>query len=425
MKENNEEEKNNEGDKSIRSQSAISEYTIRSSSLSSVGSQMSTNNNALISLISNIIQFFKNKNDTNENNEEIIEQASQKLLEMSSNHNIDILSIKDSLNNNLISFYCSSQDYLNLKIILYTIEKQKQKINIDTNLLNNYFLSENNDNMNVFEISSELGDIKLFNILKKYLIGNNSLLNCLIKPKRDNVFHIAAKNNQIISLLFYYSFYKNSDCLQIPNEQLKTSLHISCQKNYYDFSRVLVNLGINMDLQDKKGKTAMFYAVEKQNIKIVKNLILNGANKNIKDNNNNKCIDYPRNNIDNDNDNEDNKNLKIFNILEDKSICVKAFKCPIIYQSLKGRYEHILMIISIILIIILQSTILFFFLYYKYKYNINKDINKNNEEFFKDNHIFIFIEFILVIASLLSEMLIILIFSIFSCDKKNKQKTKR
>ena len=162
MKENNEEEKNNEGDKSIRSQSAISEYTIRSSSLSSVGSQMSTNNNALISHISNIIQFFKNKNDTNENNEEIIEQASQKLLEMSSNHNIDILSIKDSLNNNLISFYCSSQDYLNLKIILYTIEKQKQKINIDKNILNNYFLSENNDNMNVFEISSELGDIKYF-----------------------------------------------------------------------------------------------------------------------------------------------------------------------------------------------------------------------------------------------------------------------
>jgi palmitoyltransferase len=402
MKENNEEDIPN----SIESQRLKSDYTIRTSSLSSISSRTSSNNNIIISQISNIIQFFKDKKNFNENDEEIIENASQKLLESASNHKIDFLSIKDSLNNSLIMFYCSSLEYYNLKIILYVIEKQ----NIDSDKLNEYFLSENNDNMNIFEIASELGDIKIFNILKKYLIDNNSLLNNLLKPQRDNIFHTAAKNNQIISLLFYYSFYNNSNCLEIPNEKSRTPLHLSCNKNYYDFSCMLVNLGINMDLRDEEGKTAMFYAVKKQSIKIIKSLLLNGADKNIRDNNNNKCIDYI--NLSND---EDNNNLTIYNILEDKNICDRIFKCQVIYQSLKNNHNHIGMIIFVFFIMILKITILTFFLYYKYYI-------ENNEDFF--NNTILKIEFFMVIADLLSEILIILIFSIFSCNKKKKRKNR-
>jgi palmitoyltransferase len=402
MKENNEEDIPN----SIESQRLKSDYTIRTSSLSSISSRTSSNNNIIISQISNIIQFFKDKKNFNENDEEIIENASQKLLESASNHKIDFLSIKDSLNNSLIMFYCSSLEYYNLKIILYVIEKQ----NIDSDKLNEYFLSENNDNMNIFEIASELGDIKIFNILKKYLIDNNSLLNNLLKPQRDNIFHTAAKNNQIISLLFYYSFYNNSNCLEIPNEKSRTPLHLSCNKNYYDFSCMLVNLGINMDLRDEEGKTAMFYAVKKQSIKIIKSLLLNGADKNIRDNNNNKCIDYI--NLSND---EDNNNLTIYNILEDKNICDRIFKCPVIYESLKNNHNHIGMIIFVFFIMILKITILTFFLYYKYYI-------ENNEDFF--NNTILKIEFFMVIADLLSEILIILIFSIFSCNKKKKRKNR-
>ena len=131
MKENNEEDIPN----SIESQRLKSDYTIRTSSLSSISSRTSSNNNIIISQISNIIQFFKDKKNFNENDEEIIENASQKLLESASNHKIDFLSIKDSLNNSLIMFYCSSLEYYNLKIILYVIEKQ----NIDSDKLNEYF----------------------------------------------------------------------------------------------------------------------------------------------------------------------------------------------------------------------------------------------------------------------------------------------
>lgn len=415
MNENEEEKlkKEEESEYISESQSFVSKNTIRSSSLSSLSSQINTKEKFITKKITNIINSFKNqyKNSIEEKNEEMLQNACNGLIQFTTTNNIDILSIEDSLKNNLINYYCSSQEYFNLKIILLALEKQ----NIDKNAMNIYFLGENNNDMNIFETASELGDIKIFNILKKYLIGNDYLLKGLLKPYRDNIFHIAAKNNQIISLLFYYSFYKNNNCIEIQNKNSKTPLHLSCYKNYYDFSCMLINFGINMDLQDKDGKTAMFYALEKQSIKIIKNLILNGANKYIRDNNNNRCIDYI--NLQNKNEDYEN-NLIMYNILKHKNMFVKIFKCPIIYQSLKNHHKHIFMLIFILFLIILQSTILIFFLYYKYK---SIDINMNNELFF-DHNTYI-IEFVLILADLLTEVFIILIFWIFSCNK-NKQKNK-
>ena len=405
---NNEEE--NESEYTSESQSLASKSSIRSSSLSSI-SQISMNDKNIINKIGVIIKSYTDKKSIilDENNEEIIQNASNGLCQYISNKNdISLLLIQDSLKNTLINYFCNQQDYFNLKVVLVTLEKQ----NIDNNSLNAYFLTENNNNMNIFESSSELGDIKIFNIIKKYLMNNDNLLKELIKPNRDNIFHIAARNNQIISLLFYYQFYKNYDCLQVPNETLETPLHICGQKNYYDFANMLVNLGVNVDLKDKRGKTALFYAAEKQSERIIKNLLLNGANKHIKDNNNKKCIDYIdiKNSQNDDKDYED-KNQIVYDILEDKGLCKQLFKCPIIYQSLKENHKHILMIIFVVFLIILQITILIFFLVYKYTKNIN-----NNEYF--NNELNNIIEFILILIDLFTEILIIIIFLFFSFQKK-------
>ena len=409
MKEND--KGNNEGEMESEylseSQSLTSKNSIRSSSLSSISS-ISINDKNIINKLGVIIKSYSDKKSIilDENNEEIIQNASNGLIQYMSNiPDISLLSIQDSLKNTLINYYCNQQDYFNLKVILVTLDKQ----NIDNNLLNEYFLSENNNNMNIFESSSELGDIKIFNIIKKYLMNNENLLKELLKPNKDNVFHIAARNNQIISLLFYYQFYKNYDCLQVPNENLETPLHICSQKNYYEFCNMIVNLGVNLDLQDKKGKTALFYATERQSERIIKNLLLNGANKYIKDTNNKKCIDY----IDIktvDIDFED-KNKIVYDILEDKGICKKLFKCPIVYQSLKENHKHILTVIFVLFFIILQIVILIFFLVYKYTKNIN-----NNEYF--NNELNNIIEFILILIGLFTEILTIIIFLILSCQKK-------
>ena len=418
MEENDEEKLNKEEERESKytneSESLNSKTSIRSSSVSSIGSQISIHDKSVINKITSEINSYKNKNNNilDENNEEILENASNGLIQyLSTSNNISLLSIEDSLKNSLINYYCNQQDYFCLKVILISIEKQ----NNDKSILNSYFLKENNNNMNVFETSSELGDIKIFYILKKYLTDNKNILEELIKPNRDNIFHIAAKNNQIISLLFYYHFYKSKYCIEIPNDNLETPLHLCCHKNYYEFSNILVNLGINMDLQDKEGKTALFYASEKQSFRIIKNLLLNGANKYIKDKNNKKCIDYINvkkyNSYDID---YDDKNKIVYNILEDKNICVQLFKCPIIYQSLKESNKHIIMLSTVIILIIFQIIILSIFLTY---IHINNNIDNN--KYFNNNKNNI-IELILILIDLFTEILLIIISLIFSY-KKNKK----
>ena len=198
MEENDEEKLNKEEERESKytneSESLNSKTSIRSSSVSSIGSQISIHDKSVINKITSVINSYKNKNNNilDENNEEILENASNGLIQyLSTSNNISLLSIEDSLKNSLINYYCNQQDYFCLKVILISIEKQ----NNDKSILNSYFLKENNNNMNVFETSSELGDIKIFYILKKYLTDNNNILEELIKPNRDNIFHIAAKNN--------------------------------------------------------------------------------------------------------------------------------------------------------------------------------------------------------------------------------------
>ena len=166
MREKDEENINNEGEMeseyTSESQSLASKSSIRSSSVSSI-SQISMNDKNIINKIGVIIKSYTDKKSIilDENNEEIIQNASNGLFQyISKKKDISLLSIQDSLKNTLINYYCNQQDYFNLKVILLTLEKQS----IDNNSLNAYFLTENNNNMNIFESSSELGDIKIFNI---------------------------------------------------------------------------------------------------------------------------------------------------------------------------------------------------------------------------------------------------------------------
>jgi len=100
------------------------------------------NDKNIISKIGVIIKSYTDKKSIilDENNEEIIQNASNGLFQYISNKkDISLLSIQDSLKNTLINYYCNQQDYFNLKVILATLEKQR----IDNNSLN--------DNMNIFE----------------------------------------------------------------------------------------------------------------------------------------------------------------------------------------------------------------------------------------------------------------------------------
>ena len=49
-----------------------------------------------------------------------------------------------------------------------------------------------------------------------------------------------------------------------------TPLHIACYRGNYEFVQYLVNLGADIDCKDNDNKTPLFYAVQSDNIRIVK-----------------------------------------------------------------------------------------------------------------------------------------------------------
>ena len=224
-----------------------------------------------------------------------------------------------------------------------------EKILTDKNKLNEYLLIEDITHLNIFETASEEGDTKIFEILSKYLENNEQLLSSLISQEKNNIFHISAREGNIISLLFFYDFYKNnSSVLNCKNKSTWTPLMTACYKGNYEYVQILVNLGADYKILDKEDKNALFYAVESQSVRVVKYLVIIGINKNQFDKKNKKAVSY-------------SNNKEIHRILDDKSLYEIIFKCPIVYQSLKGHLTHIYYLSLLQVLILIQILLLVFF----------------------------------------------------------------
>ena len=281
--------------------------------------------------------------DKYKNNEKIDENVVvNEIITYINQNNLNCLEILDKSRATLLHSYCVQQKYFHLKIYILTIEK----ILNDTNKLNEYLLKEDVTKINIFESASELGDIEIFKILSKYLENNESILTALINKEKNNIFHISARENQILSLLFFYEFYKdNPSVLNNRNKSQWTPLIMACYRGNYEYVNFLINLGADYSIVDKNGKSALFYAVESFNYRLIKYLILIGIDKNMKDNNNKKAIEL-----------SNDKN--VHDLLGDKSLFQTMFKCQIQYKSLKGQKTHLYYLILLFFLIVIQSLII-------------------------------------------------------------------
>ena len=340
-------------------------------------------NKTIINEITEILNRYKTSKQKEEN-------ACQELLNFIKENNINILDIKDSDNLTLIQIYCYNRQDYNLKCVLLCLEKLLEKKDITS-----YLLNEGISKANIFEISSEIGDIKIFRILRTYLEENQDILKYLINEGRRNIFHISAEKNKVISLLFFFSFYNNNiSYLNIRDKSTLTPLHIACNKGHYEYSQYLINLGVDIDSLDNDNKTPLFYAVQSNNSRLVKFLVLNGAKKTIEDKNNKKAIDYA-------------KDKNIYNILENKSIFRIAFKCETNYQSFKNHYRNIYMLILLGFLIFSQI-----FIIIKFESSDVKEIYSSKRKFS--------FELVLIIFDIIFEIILIGIYIFFQMIKKKK-----
>lgn len=174
----------------------------------------------------------------------------------------------------------------------------------------------------------------------------NGLLN-----DRMNVFHYAAKDKNIYSILFFYDLfqtkYQIGDCInKCSSKNNIKPIHSACYLDDTKTIEVIIDLGGDMNAVDYMQMTPLHIAVTKSNSKIAKKLILNGADKYIKNNNNKTPYELALN----------SNHPELIDILSNKNLYQFLFKCDIEYSSLKNkRKDHVLIIIILLALCIQLS----------------------------------------------------------------------
>ena len=343
-------------------------------------------------------------------------------------YNNNIKYLIDDKKNTLLHIYVKESILSNIKLI---VESYLDILN-DTNDLYEMLFFKNIDNLNVFELSVIYEN---FNIIK-YLFGILKNENNINEFKKHidylikNIFNIAVKQNKYFSIIYFYEQlqkYSNKNVIDIPDDENQiTPLHISCNIGNKNIMDLLLNLGADINYRDKKGYTPLHYAVLSENEIIIKKLIIRGANKFIKDNNNMFPYDLC----------EINGNNHLKNLLFRQNCLKRIFIGDKIMPILKNNkskfknfYNYFLISFNLFLISI-KSIILFVLYLYLNSKSINSlnfakfNNTKENENLSKIDSLNDFftcindnckIEFSIIIISFIIDILLFEFLMVFKC----------
>lgn len=235
----------------------------------------------------------------------------------------------------------------NYKVVQTIIEKTKIRLK----LTNEFIISEEekSNNENIFKnfINSQTETEKLTPLHYASFRGNLQIIKLLIENSADinalsinglNMLHKAAQGNKP-SIIVYYNKKYNMDLNSTDKDSLN-ALHLATISGMDSSVVYLLSLGIDPNLQDVNGNTALHYAVKYNHIRIIKKLLQYGAKKNILDKIHKKTPVMLA-----------DDNPEIMEIFRVKGICEKLFFKPDI--SKKTKYSNVNMILFISLHIVI------------------------------------------------------------------------
>ena len=306
-------------------------------------------NRRIISLIKKILQ---------KKEDEVVTKKSIKDLLVSFKQNI--LLIKDDQNNTLLHIYTKNNDIASLNIIL--------EIYIDIVGINEKFYSYlfmiNMKGLTVFDISVKLNLIPIIKLLYQQMekAEKYSDIRKHIEYLRRNIFNISAENNRIFPIIFFLeklkNFYKKKNVKLLEckdegfNKEKMDPILYSAKNRNLKLLLILIDLGANIDSQNKEGYTPLHFAVANNDERMVKNLLIRGANKFITDSKNvnpyNLAIILKHDNL--------------AQILEHKNCCKKIF-CGNEVGKL-SRKASMILLISYLVFNIFFKLIIFFRLFF-------------------------------------------------------------
>ena len=372
-------------------------------------------NRRIISLIKQVIQ----KKEDN-----II--TKKKIKEILNSYNKNIILIRDDQRNTLLHIYVKANDRISVNII---IDIYIDIFGISEKFYNFLFL-KNINGFTVFDLSVKYEYISIIKILYEQLekSEDESKIINYMEYLKNNIFNIAAENNKIYPIIFFHEklkkFYKRKsikllDCKDDNlNKEGMTPILYASKNGNLKLLLILIDLGADINSINDKGYTALHYAVENNDERMVKHLLIRGANKFV-----------------NDRDNINPYNLAVLlrqenliKILYHKNCCQKLF-CGEELGKLSGKSSMILMIFYLILNIGFKLAIffrLFFVIYNIDLFLLLSDFKIHNDTNIQEialNDLLscveenCFPEVIALFSCIIIDLLLLIYFIIFKCSK--------
>ena len=190
------------------------------------------------------------------------------------------------------------------------------------------------DNITALHYASFRGNIKII----KLLIENYADINAL-SSNGYNMIHKAAQGNKPSAIVYFNKKYNMS--LEATDENSMNALHLAAYNGMDDSVIFLLCLGLDPNLKDKHGYTALHYAVKRNHIRIIKKLLQKGADRNIEENKTKKTPVMMAKN-----------KPEILEIFRKKGICEKLFFKPDISQKTLCSNKNMIFFITLHILII-------------------------------------------------------------------------
>ena len=197
------------------------------------------------------------------------------------------------------------------------------------------------DNLTALHYASFRGNIKMI----KLLIENYAEINAL-SSHGINMIHKAAQGNKP-SAIIYFNKKFNMDLRDLEENHMN-ALHLATISGMDNSVIFLLSLGLDPNIQDNYGFTALHYAVKYNNIRIIKKLLQKGADGKIKENKTHKtCVMMAKN------------KPEILEIFRKKGICEKLFFKPDITQKSLCSNKNMILFIALHLLIFFITFFIF------------------------------------------------------------------
>lgn len=230
-----------------------------------------------------------------------------------------------------------------------------------------WLLCENNQKMTSLDLCAQIGNKEIINYI--YTIISKTTENKFrITENRKGIFHYAAMNNECYPIIYFHEklqkFFKKITIIDVPSDLGITPLHYACIKGSKNAVDLLLDLGANINAVDEDGNNCLHYAVNSNDSKLLKKLLVRGAQKTNANKQGKLPIDLAR----------ENNYGRMVDILSSKNSCFQnPFSENHEITGLRSSHNNITLFV-IILFMGLGKWIYLSRLYYIYESNIKLDV---------------------------------------------------